>query len=87
MALKTFTRSVVILPLGAAIYSDRATTVSIEDESGGPFVSVEQELDDSMKIQIDVGEWLQIRAAIDAQIEVCRQLAENEDADEDDGAA
>ncbi len=87
MKVNTFTKSLVVLPPGVAVYSDRATTVSIEDEAGGPFVSVGQEVDTCMQIRIDAEEWPQIRAAIDAQFDVCRQLVANEDADEDAGAA
>ncbi len=71
MEIKTFTKSVIILPAGDAIYSERATTVSITDEAAGPFVVVEQEED---TIRLDSEEWPTIRAAIDAQFEVCQQL-------------
>ena len=55
-------------------FSEMATTVRIEDESGGEFVEVEQEgRTDIGKIQITPEEWPMLREAIDRMIAECRE--------------
>ena len=55
-------------------FSEMATTVRIEDESGGEFVEVEQEgRTDIGKIQITPEEWPMLRKAIDMMIAECRE--------------
>ncbi len=67
--------SLIVLPESEAIFSEQATTVTIEDDAGGEFVVIEQlGLVDAGKIRIDSTEWPAIRAAIDRMIEECRPL-------------
>ena len=62
----------VIAPKGEPIFSEQATTVEIDDESGGEFVVISQHLGDYGKIAIDPTEWPAIRAAVDKMIGLCR---------------
>ena len=65
--------SVLVNKRGESIFSERATTVSISDEAGGEFVTVEQHMDaGSGKIAIDPGEWPFLRDAIEKMIKECR---------------
>jgi hypothetical protein len=70
---ETRTISIVVLPTGAEIFSERATTVSICDDAGGEFVEIEQPASlQPGKIKLDPEEWPMLRAAIDRMIEECR---------------
>ena len=72
---ETRTLSLIVLPEGEAIFSEQATTITIEDDAGGEFVTVEQPgLADAGKIRIDPTEWTALRAAIDRMIGECRAL-------------
>ena len=74
-AYETRTLSIIVLPEKESIFSEMATTVTIEDEAGGEFVVVEQSgLVDAGKIRIDSTEWPALRAAIDRMILECRPL-------------
>lgn len=65
--------SVVVAPVGEAIFSQLATTITIDDEAGGEFVEISQCNDNnSGKIRISPEEWPTIRAAIDNLITSCR---------------
>ena len=67
--------SLIVLPEGEAIFSEMATTITIVDDAGGEFVTVEQPgLADAGKIRIDPTEWTALRAAIDRMIGECRAL-------------
>lgn len=70
----------VIAPEGDAMWSGRATRITIEDEAVGEFVQVEQE---NGKIQIDPTEWPVLRAAIDHAIDQCRDVDEGQHAEND----
>lgn len=63
----------IVLPKGDSIFSEFATTVSIDDEAGGEFVVIEQTgSTDSGKVRICANEWPAIRRAIDRMIKACR---------------
>jgi hypothetical protein len=67
--------SLIVLPEGEAIFSEQATTITIEDDAGGEFIVIEQQgLADAGKIRIDPMEWPAIRGAIDRMIGECRPL-------------
>ena len=67
--------SLIVLPEGEAIFSEQATTITIEDDAGGEFVTVEQPgLADAGKIRIDPTEWTALKSAIDRMIQECRPL-------------
>ena len=67
--------SLIVLPEGEAIFSEMATTITIEDEAGGEFVVANQSgLVDAGKIRIDPTEWTALKAAIDRMIQECRPL-------------
>lgn len=40
--MKTIPTAITVLPAREAIHSEIATTISIDDDGGGPFVVVEQ---------------------------------------------
>jgi hypothetical protein len=65
--------SLIVLPEGEAIFSEQATTITIEDDAGGEFVVIEQQgLADAGKVRIDPTEWTALKAAIDRMIGECR---------------
>ena len=67
--------SLIVLPEGEAIFSEMATTITIVDDAGGEFVTVEQPgLADAGKIRIDPTEWTALKSAIDRMIHECRPL-------------
>lgn len=70
MAFETRFISAAICREGEPIYSEMTTLVSIRDDGDGEFVEVSQE---SGRISIDVDEWPEIKAAIDAMILGCRR--------------
>ena len=73
MTYETRTISVVLLPEGEPLFSEMATIVRIEDESGGEFVVIEQHGDTwNGKLAIEPSEWPVIREAINKMVESCR---------------
>ena len=76
---QTITTSLIVLPKGESIFSDRATTIRIEDEGAGPFLVIEQFPDDPLKdgtqqIRIDANELEAIYDAANQLKGVCRLL-------------
>jgi len=64
-----------VLPKGEPLYSELATIVSIEDESGGEFVKVSQHLGVSEgpgSITICPEEWELLRGVINFMVAECR---------------
>ncbi len=72
----TFVKALVVLPMGEPMFSEQATTVSIDDEAAGPFVVVEQESDSERvgRIHIDPSEWPALKAAIETLMVVCDEM-------------
>lgn len=72
----TFVKSLIVLPKGEAVFSELATTVTIEDEAAGPFVVVEQTggTGQTGRIEINPEEWPSIYEAITSQLRICRML-------------
>lgn len=67
------TMSLMVKPVDQPIFSELATTVSIDDEAAGEFVVVSQHGAPEMgKIAINPGEWPMLRQAIDQMIAQCR---------------
>jgi len=65
--------AMTVAPENEPLFSEMATTVSIEDEAAGEFVVVEQTgRTDIGKICINPEEWPALRAAIDLMIAQCR---------------
>jgi hypothetical protein len=61
-----------VKPVGEPIYARGGTCISIEDESGGEFVTVSQQGDDVVgKIAINPEEWPALRDAIEKMIKGC----------------
>lgn len=76
---ETRTLSLIVAPLGEPTFSERATHIRIEDESGGEYVVIEQYPDSGLQqVSINPEEWPAIRAAIDALAADCRPAAEGE---------
>lgn len=65
---------ITVTPEGGALYDERATEVSIDDEAGGEFVVVRQHFPSNAEgeIRLDPSEWPEIRSAIDKMVEECR---------------
>ncbi len=70
---ETRVTALTVLPEGQEVYSEMATTIRIDDESGGEFVLVEQSgRDDLSKIAINPDEWPALRDAITRMVDACR---------------
>ena len=67
---ETRTTSIMVLPSRDQIFSEMATTVSIDNDTEGEYVVVER---NGRKIRIDPGEWKMLRAAIERMIGECRK--------------
>ena len=52
MTMETRITSLIVLPEGEPIYSERATIVRIEDEAGGEYIVVSQ---DSIRVSVISG--------------------------------
>ena len=66
---------VVVVPKGEPLYSERATSIEIDDEAGGEFVKVTQHggtTDCAKSILIDAKEWVTIKEAIEMMLAECR---------------
>jgi len=58
--------SLAVLPQGEPLYSERVTTVSIDDEAGGEFIVLSQSPDSGeMRLAIDPDEWPHVVAAVE----------------------
>lgn len=69
----TRTTQITVMPKDEATYSELSTTVTIEDEASGEFVTVEQHgRTDLGKIAINPEEWPMLRAAINRMVKECR---------------
>lgn len=70
---ETRTTRLAIVPRGKGLYDERVTIVEIDDEGGGEFVTVKQNMVDRVGIAIDVPEWPHVRSAIDQMVSSCRE--------------
>ena len=70
--MKTRTTQLTVAPEGEPIFSERAYTVSIDDEAAGEFVVVHALDEAGGKIAIDPADWDELRSAIDHMIKECR---------------
>jgi len=76
---KTRATSWAVLPKGETLFSEMATVITIDDEAGGEFVTVEQvAMTESRKVAFNPEEWPAIRAAIDHAISECRPDKDDE---------
>ena len=71
---------VVVLPDGEPVFSEHATEIEIQDESGGEFVVVRQTYGSEGKneIRLTDEEWPMVRAAIDRMMARCQPEATEE---------
>lgn len=77
--MHTIIKSLMVKPIKEPIFSEMATTISIDDESAGPFVVIEQQgRADIGKICIDLDEWPHVKAAVDRLIEICESIGDGE---------
>lgn len=62
------TTAYTVLPKGAELFDELATTVRMDDEGGGAFVVLEQTHDHSKKgqVRLDMREWPAVRDAVEA---------------------
>lgn len=66
------TTAVTVLPRGEVIFSEQATTIRLEDEGAGLFVTVSQDgRDGAGKVSFCHQEWPAIREAIEQQMRMC----------------
>lgn len=72
---ETRTLSVIVAPVGDNVFSEMVTKITIEDEGGGEFLSVEQVgVSAAGRIHVDKVEWVALRDAIDKMLGECRDL-------------
>lgn len=74
MDYETVVTALTVLPHNAPIYSERATTIRLDDEAAGLFVALEQvdKGGNTQRIALDVEEWPHIQRAVQSLIETCR---------------
>jgi hypothetical protein len=72
---ETRVMSLLVVPKGEPIFSEKATSVTITDEASGEFVSVTQTWDHAEKgtITLTSEEWPELKAAIETMINNCRK--------------
>ena len=60
----------IVAPAGAPTFSERATTVELDDEGGGEFLVVRQNTEEhgEQRIAFDADEWPHIRRAINRAV-------------------
>ena len=69
MTMETRITSLIVLPEGEPIFSERATIVRIEDEAGGEYIVVSQDsVPGRGNVAINPEEWPDIRDAIERMI-------------------
>lgn len=60
---------ITVLPVGEPIFSERATVVSLDDESGGEYITVKQQMDTTAEMNQTVAfepeEWEEVKGVID----------------------
>ena len=68
--------AIMVRPKDEPIFSEMATSIQLDDESGGPFVVVKQSGDVGKvgSIAITKDEWPAIRSAIDTMIALCDEI-------------
>ena len=65
--------SMVVLPKGQPIYSEMATTVSLDDEAAGEYLVLEQQgFEGAGKVRVTAEEWPALRRAINRMARLCR---------------
>ena len=70
--LITLTARLCVVPSGKPIYDEAATTVGLDDEGGGLFVTIRQEENLSTnEVKINPAEWPAIRAAVNRMVREC----------------
>ena len=68
MTYKTRITRLTVAPVGKPLFSEQATSISIEDESAGDFVVIEQSRDSTegaSRVCIDPDEWPHVAAGVD----------------------
>jgi hypothetical protein len=58
-----------VLPVGEFIFSDKAIVISIEDEGGGEYIQIRQQMeissDASQTVGFDPDEWEEVKGVVD----------------------
>ena len=73
----TITTKLCVVPSGKPIYDEAATTIGLDDEGGGAFVTIRQESAmDSDIIRIDPDEWPAVRAAVNRMVRECGRVGD-----------
>ena len=69
--------TILIKPVGEPIYAEFVTRISIDDEGGGAFIKVVQDMDDGADkvIRIDPDEWCLIRSSINRLVATCKKIS------------
>ena len=75
MEYETHISSMIVKPKSEPIFSEKATTIRIEDEAAGCYVVIEQQGEEvTGKIRVDRVEWGLIRDAVGKLFIVCDQI-------------
>ncbi len=74
MKYELYKSGIIVKPQGEPIYSEMATNITIDDESGGVYICVTQNSVGSGKILINPDEWPAIKAAVDEMFVECKRI-------------
>lgn len=68
--MKMITRAtqITVVPEGEPIFAEGATIISVDDESSGEYIVIEQHLAGRGKVAIDPEEWGTIKEAVESLI-------------------
>jgi len=69
-----------VLPVGEFIFSDKAIVISIEDEGGGEYIQIRQQMeissDASQTVGFDPDEWEEVKDVVDQMFGEIRRYKE-----------
>ena len=65
MDYETRTTRIVVAPSGKDVLDDLATTIEVDHEGAGEYITISQFRETTQTILIDSAEWPHLRAAID----------------------
>ena len=71
---KTRTKQLIVIPKTASIFSESATTIGIDDEGAGEFITITQ-TGLGVDVRLDIKEWEYVKKVVDKLI---TEIKENE---------
>lgn len=72
---QTHITEITVVPLGSPLICESATIVGVDDESGGPYLTIRQPAAGRGDgVRIDLDEWPAVRAALNAMADHARGI-------------